>query len=104
MICPPKQSFQKNINTWKESRRVLGLRKYSLHVSTGRIELFEGIHGIDVVLMLLKKIYGLKNTAKEFWRELLREFSVMGCGRKEIRPMNVFQVDSNGTVGMIVMD
>ena len=40
---------------------------------------FEYIYGSDVVLMLLKTIYGLKNAAKAFWNELLRAFGAMGC-------------------------
>ena len=40
---------------------------------------FEAIYRSDVVLMLLKIIYVLKNAAKEFCRYLLREFSGMGC-------------------------
>ena len=44
-------------------------------------ELFEGIYVGDVVLMLFKNIYGLNNVAMEFWRDLLREFSFMGCSR-----------------------
>ena len=47
-------------------------------------EVFEGIYGIDMVLMLLKKIYGLKNAEKAFWRDLLREFSVIGLFRSVI--------------------
>ena len=40
-------------------------------------ELFEGIYGRNVVLMLIKKVYELKTAAKEFWREMLRAFYVM---------------------------
>ena len=42
------------------------------------MEVLEGfirVYGSDVVLVLLKTIYGLKNTEKTFWRELLRAFS-----------------------------
>ena len=42
-------------------------------------EVFEGIYRSNVVFMLLKTTYGLKNAAKTFWRELLKSFATTGC-------------------------
>ena len=54
-------------------------------------ELFEGIYVGDVVLMLFKNIYGLNNVAMAFWRDLLREFSLMGCSRINSDPCIYFK-------------
>ena len=54
-------------------------------------KVFEGIYGNSLLLMLLKKIYGLKNTAKEFWRELPRAFSAMGSMRSNSDPCMYFK-------------
>ena len=59
-------------------------------------EEFENIYGGDVVLMLLKTIYGLKNKAKAFWRELSREFSVMVGRRINAYPCMYFKWTSMG--------
>ena len=40
-------------------------------------EVFEGIFRSHVLLILIKTIYGFKNAAKEFWRDLLRSFDVV---------------------------
>jgi hypothetical protein len=52
---------------------------------------FQHIYGADVVLLLLKTIYGLKNAAKAFWRELLRAFSALGCKRSDTDPCMYFK-------------
>ena len=44
-----------------------------------------------MVLILLKKKYGLKNAAKAFWRELLRSFSSMVCSRINADPCMYFK-------------
>ena len=40
----------------------------------------------QVVLLLLKTIYGLKNSAKEFWKELLKAFGAMKFKRSDADP------------------
>ena len=57
---------------------------------------FEGIYGIDVVLMLLKTIYLLKNAAKEFWRDLLRSVAVVRCRRSNAEPCMYFKWTAMG--------
>lgn len=58
---------------------------------------FQHIYGSDVVLLLLKTIYGLKNAAKAFWRELLRAFSAMECKRSDADPCMYFKwTESDG--------
>ena len=47
---------------------------------------FEKKYDGNVVLKLLKTIYGLKNAAKAFWKELLRAFKAMGCERSDADP------------------
>ena len=44
------------------------------------------IYGSDVAFLLVKAIYGLKNTEKVFWRELMRAFSAMGWMRSNADP------------------
>ena len=50
------------------------------------LEGFEGIYRSNVVLILLKTIYSLNNTEKEFWRELSRAFAVMVCSIINVDP------------------
>ena len=40
-------------------------------------EVFEKHYDNQVVLLLLKTIYGLKNAAKAFWKELFKAFGAM---------------------------
>ena len=40
----------------------------------------------QVVLLLLKTIYGLKNSAKAFWKELLKVFGAMKFKRSDADP------------------
>ena len=44
-----------------------------------------------MVLVPIKNIYGSKNTEKDFWRELLIAFYVMGCRRSNIDPCMYFK-------------
>ena len=57
---------------------------------------FEGTYRREVILVLIKQNYGLKNTAKEFWIELFREFSVMVCGRSDQNSYIYFKWKSMG--------
>ena len=49
-------------------------------------EVFENHYNNQVVLLLLKTIYGLKNAAKAFWKELLKAFDAMKCKRSDADP------------------
>ena len=42
---------------------------------------FHKWYGYDVVLLLLQTIYGLKQSAYEYWRALLKAIKVMGLKR-----------------------
>ena len=57
---------------------------------------FEDIYKSDVVLMLLKTIYGLKNVEKKFWKDLLRAFSVMVCRISNAYTYMYFKWDAMG--------
>ena len=52
---------------------------------------FECHYEDDVALLLGKTIYGLKNAARAFWKELLKVFSKMDCDRSKADPCMYFQ-------------
>ena len=52
---------------------------------------FESHYEDDVVLLLGRTIYGLKNAARAFWKELLKAFSKMDCERSQADPCMYFQ-------------
>jgi len=52
---------------------------------------FESHYEDDVVLLLGRTIYGLKNAARAFWKELLKAFSKMDCERSKADPCMYFQ-------------
>ena len=65
-------------------------------------EVFEGIYGINVVLMLPRKI--IEESSKGI---LERDVDIIWCDglqKNTYRPMHAFKVDINGTVGMVGMD
>jgi hypothetical protein len=53
---------------------------------------FEHFYSKNAVQLLLKTIYGLKQVALAFWRELLKAFQCMKC-REEAK---IFNVDNKG--------
>ena len=59
---------------------------------------FEKYYGPDVVLLLLKTIYGLKQAAKAFWTELLKAFGSMGCERSKADPCMYYQWTVGGSL------
>ena len=52
---------------------------------------FERHYESDVVLLLLKTIYGLKNAARAFWKELLKAFTKIGCERSKADPCMYYE-------------
>ena len=57
---------------------------------------FEKHYNNQVVLLLLKTIYGLKNAAKEFWKELLNAFGATKCKISDADPCMYYNWDSAG--------
>ena len=49
-----------------------------------------------MVLLFLKTIYGLKNAAKEFWKELLKAFGAMKCKIIDADPCMYYKWDAAG--------
>jgi hypothetical protein len=49
---------------------------------------FEKYYGSDVVLLLQRTLYGTKQAALQFWRELLK--SLARCSIKEARLIHVY--------------
>ena len=60
---------------------------------------FEKHYANQVVLFLLKTIYGLKNTAKAFCKELLKKFGAMKFKRSDADPCMYYKWDA---VGLLV--
>jgi hypothetical protein len=52
---------------------------------------FEQFFPKNAVLLLLKKIHGLKQAALAFWRELLKAFRSMKYGRSKADPWLYFR-------------
>jgi hypothetical protein len=46
---------------------------------------------VYVVLILLKTLYGLKQAAMAFWRELFKAFRSMGLDRSKVDPCLYFK-------------
>ena len=59
---------------------------------------FKKFYPGDVVLKLLKCIYGLKQAAMAFWRELLKCMCGMGMMRSTADPCLYFKWSDNGLV------
>jgi hypothetical protein len=59
---------------------------------------FEGLNAKNIVLLLLKTIYGLKQAALEFWRELLKAFRHMEYGRSKADPCLYFRWTALGLI------
>ena len=57
---------------------------------------FEKFYPQNVVLLLLKTIYGLKQAAFEYWRALLKAIKTIGLKRSKADPCVYFQWTSNG--------
>eukprot|EP00957_Ditylum_brightwellii_P012612 953270-Ditylum_brightwellii.AAC.1 len=56
---------------------------------------FKRFYPADILLLLLKTIYGLKQAAIQFWRELQKAFKFMGYKRNKANPCMAFKwVDS----------
>ena len=49
-----------------------------------------------MLLLLLKTIYGLKNAAKAFWKELLKAFGAMKCKRSDADPCMYYKWGEGG--------
>ncbi len=63
-----------------------------MHVPKG----FEKFYGSDVVLLLLKTIYGLKQAAFEYWRALLKALKAVGLTRTKADPCVYYRWTKNG--------
>ena len=50
----------------------------------------------DIVLMLMKTIYGLKNAARAFWVELLKAMKYMGFKKSEVDPCLYWKWNKDG--------
>ena len=59
---------------------------------------FEKYYPKDVVLRLLRTIYGLKQAAIAFWKELLSAFKDMGYERSNADPCLYYKRDDNGLI------
>jgi hypothetical protein len=59
---------------------------------------FERFYGKNSVLLLLKTIYGLKQAALAFWRELLKAFRHMKYGRSKADPCLYFRWTAFGLI------
>jgi hypothetical protein len=59
---------------------------------------FEGFYPKNYVLLLLKTIYGLKQAALAFWRELLKAFRHMEYGRSKADPCLYFRWTALGLI------
>ncbi len=57
---------------------------------------FESFYPADVLLLLLKTIYGLKQAAFEYWRALLKALRTMGMARSKADPCVYFKWTRNG--------
>jgi hypothetical protein len=57
---------------------------------------FEYWFAVYVVLLLLETLYGLKQVAMTFWRELLKAFRSMGFDRSEVDPHLYFKWTQHG--------
>ena len=60
---------------------------------------FEKHYDNQVVLLLLKTIYGLNNAAKAFWKEILKAFGAMKCKRSNADPCMYYKWDAAGLFG-----
>ena len=49
-----------------------------------------------MVLLLLNIIYGLKNAAKAFWKEILKAFGTMKCKRSDADTCMYYKWDAEG--------
>jgi hypothetical protein len=65
-----------------------------LHVPEG----FERFYPSNVVLRLLKTLYGLKQSAYEFWKMLVLAMKHMGCDRSQADPCLFFKWTVSGLV------
>jgi hypothetical protein len=65
-----------------------------LHVPEG----FERFYPSNVVLRLLKTLYGLKQSAYEFWKMLVMAMKHMGCNRSKADPCLFFKWTAIGLV------
>ena len=61
---------------------------------------FEQFYNPDVLLYLSKTLYGVKNAAKAFWRQLLGIMNSMGYKRNHADPCLYYRWDS--TMGLIM--
>jgi hypothetical protein len=68
--------------------------KIYMEVSQG----FERFYAKNTVLLLLKTIYGLKQAALAFWRELLKAFRHMEYGRSKADPCLYFRWTALGLI------
>jgi Reverse transcriptase (RNA-dependent DNA polymerase) len=59
---------------------------------------FEYKYENDVVLHLQRTIYGLKQAAIAFWKELLTAFRAMGFKRSDSDPCLYIKITANGLV------
>jgi hypothetical protein len=59
---------------------------------------FERFYSKNAVLLLLKTIYGLKQAALAFWRELLKAFKSMQYGRSKADPCLYFKWTALGLI------
>ena len=58
----------------------------------------------NVLLKLLKTIYGLKQAALTFWRELLKFMQVMKMTRIAVDPWTCFKWAENGLIMICIVD
>lgn len=57
---------------------------------------FEKFYATDVVLLLLKRIYGLKQAAFEYWRALLKALKAVGLMRSKVDPCVYYRRTDKG--------
>ena len=57
---------------------------------------FEKYYGVDSALKLLKTLYGLKEAAYAFWRQMLKAFNFMGFEKSKADPCLYFKWTKDG--------
>ena len=64
---------------------------------------FEEFYGEDEVLELMKTIYGLKQAAHAFWKELLQCVEDIGFQRSDVDPCLYFKRDTKGEWSLLLV-
>jgi hypothetical protein len=75
-----------------------GLFEEGEQIHMGIPEGFEQYHGANYVLLLLRTLYGLKQAAFAFWKELLKAFRLMEYKRSKADPCLYFAWTALGLV------